>query len=112
MEGICKVWLGFDETAHSTEEHDTISAPFVFGCQISEKGLFQSQYADGIMGLSMYAQTLVDTGAQSGSIDYRSFSLCLNHEGGAHRIGWDGIESRATRAEPFSGLYHKVQCRN
>ncbi len=82
-----KVWLGFDETAHSAEEHDTLSAPFVFGCQISEKGLFKSQYADGIMGLSMYTQTLVDTWAQSGSIDYRSFSLCLNREGGLIALG-------------------------
>ena len=81
------VWLGFNETTKSVDIHDKFSAPFVFGCQISEQGLFKSQYADGIMGLSMYTQTLFDTWFQSGSIAHRSFSLCLNRDGGLIALG-------------------------
>ena len=36
-----RVWLGLDKVVSSAEE-------FVFGCQVSEKGLFKSQYAGNI----------------------------------------------------------------
>jgi hypothetical protein len=92
-----KVWLGLNDTAQSTEVHDKFSAPFVFGCQISEQGLFKSQYADGIMGLSMYTQTLVDVWVQSGSIAHRSFSLCLNQESGLIALGGTALTHKLER---------------
>jgi len=86
-----KVWLGFDEMTLSVEEHGKYSTPFVFGCQVSEQGLFKTQYADGIMGLSMYTQTLVGTWLEQKSISHQSFSLCLNRKGGHISLGGTGL---------------------
>ena len=77
-----KVWLGTNDEKSSVEEHESLGAPFVFGCQVSEKGLFKKQYADGIMGLSMYSQTLARAFNHHGSIPHESFSLCFNKVGG------------------------------
>ena len=85
-----KVWLGMDEQSRSEEEHYKYSVPFVFGCQVSEQGLFKSQYADGIMGLSMYTQTLAGVWHEHGSIQQESFSLCLNKKGGHIALGGTG----------------------
>ncbi|KAL3823788.1 hypothetical protein ACHAXA_011575, partial [Cyclostephanos tholiformis] len=82
-----RVWLGLNEVVTSVEEHDEFATPFVFGCQVSEKGLFKSQYADGIMGLSMYTQMLVGVFSRHGSITHESFSLCLNRAGGHISLG-------------------------
>ena len=37
--------------------NEWVATPFVFGCQTYETGLFRTQKADGIMGMSMHAQT-------------------------------------------------------
>lgn len=103
-----KVWLGLNETVLSADDHRKFSSPFVFGCQISEEGLFKSQYADGIMGLSMYTQTLVDRLVQSGSISHQSFSLCLNSRGGHIALGGTALthnqEGRQTRGMHLSPM--------
>ena len=82
-----KIWLGLDDETQSIEAHTKLATPFVFGCQVSEHGLFKTQYADGIMGLSMYTQTLVGTWYEQGIISHESFSLCLNSKGGHIAIG-------------------------
>lgn len=82
-----KVWLGLDGESASVEQHDKHSTLFVFGCQVSEEGLFRTQYADGIIGLSMYTQTLVGTWKRQGSIAHESFSLCFNRRGGHISLG-------------------------
>ena len=38
-----KVWLGLNGEIDSVEEHKKFSTPFVFGCQVSEEGLFRTQ---------------------------------------------------------------------
>jgi hypothetical protein len=40
------VWLGTDDTNTSVKEHELHAIPFVFGCQVSEEGLFRKQYAE------------------------------------------------------------------
>lgn len=81
------VWLGFEDINESNLQHAQYSKPFVFGCQTSEEGLFQSQYADGIMGLSMYTQTIVGSWFKQGSIQHETFSLCFNSNGGHMSLG-------------------------
>lgn len=81
-----KVWLGTDDLESSLREHESHAAPFVFGCQVSEEGLFKKQYADGIMGLSMYTQTLAGMFNQY-DVSHESFSLCFNKVGGHLALG-------------------------
>ena len=81
-----KVWLGSNDEKTSVQEHESHAAPFVFGCQVTEEGLFKKQYADGIMGLSMYTQTLAGTFNQN-SVANESFSLCFNKVGGHMALG-------------------------
>lgn len=83
-----EVSLGSEDEESSVREHETHAVPFVFGCQVSEEGLFKKQYADGIMGLSMYTLTLAKTFNQfHGSVPHESFSLCFNQVGGQLALG-------------------------
>jgi hypothetical protein len=82
-----KVWLGFEDPAESNLHHAEHSRPFVFGCQTSANGLFLNQYADGIIGLSMYTQTLLGSWHKQGSVPHESFSLCFNSKGGHMSLG-------------------------
>lgn len=82
-----KVWPGIKDQNPSAQEHESHAVPFAFGCQVSEEGLFKEQYADGIMGLSMYTQTLAGTFYQYNSIPNESFSLCFNKVGGHLAFG-------------------------
>ena len=38
-----KVWLGIEDKKSSAQEHKSHAVPFVFGCQVSEEGLFKEQ---------------------------------------------------------------------
>jgi transcription elongation factor Elf1 len=87
FEVVDKVWLGTEDENASVEEHKSYAVPFTFGCQVAEEGLFKQQYADGIMGLSMYTQTLAGTFHQYNSIPHESFSLCFNKVGGYLALG-------------------------
>ncbi|KAL7548930.1 hypothetical protein ACHAWF_012187 [Thalassiosira exigua] len=85
-----RIWLGLDDREASEADHKKHSTQFVFGCQVSEHGLFKTQYADGIMGLSMYTYTLAGIWHQEGIIPHLSFSLCMNRRGGHISLGGVG----------------------
>lgn len=60
--------------------------PCTFGCQTSESGMFRSQVADGISGLSQGGTTLFDS-LRTATSAPDVFSLCLDDEVGALVLG-------------------------
>jgi len=52
--------------------------PHRFGCQTSLTGLFRTQLADGIMGMSKEPDTFWDQVHQSGKAKKKQFSLCFS----------------------------------
>jgi len=88
-----KVWVG---GVSATEAAGTTgpgaagadySVDFTFGCQFYETGLFRTQKADGIMGMSSNSGTLVPKLQDAGKIKHRAFSLCFRIGGGNFAIG-------------------------
>ncbi len=53
---------------------------FMFGCQIDTNGLFHSQLADGIMGLSQHEGALPRVMYDQGKLKHRMFSICFRKE--------------------------------
>ena len=81
--------------------------PFTFGCQTSVSGLFENQYADGILGLEFSNYSLAAALQQNGILEeYQSqttspdeqpfspqaFSLCMTLQGGWLGLGGGLVE--------------------
>jgi hypothetical protein len=82
-----QVYLGADGDATEGSRTAEYAVPFIIGCGLSEGGLFNSQEADGIMGLGMGELSMTHALWSSEKIAKKIFSLCLNFNGGAMTFG-------------------------
>ncbi len=81
------VWLGTSNVVESIEDHMQLAIPYAFGCQTSIKGLFQKQYADGILGLARHETSMVAAYFKAKAIRRNAFSLCLTMDAGHLSLG-------------------------
>eukprot|EP00600_Ochromonadales_sp_CCMP1393_P007988 CAMPEP_0174975692 /NCGR_PEP_ID=MMETSP0004_2-20121128/12592_1 /TAXON_ID=420556 /ORGANISM="Ochromonas sp., Strain CCMP1393" /LENGTH=867 /DNA_ID=CAMNT_0016226587 /DNA_START=128 /DNA_END=2731 /DNA_ORIENTATION=- len=87
-----KLWVG-GMTPARMPHASSYAMDFVFGCQTEETGLFQSQLADGIMGMSDAADTLPRQLQSRGvTPNTRAFALCLRVGGGILTLG--GVDTK------------------
>merc|ERR1719502_753473 len=86
-----KLWVGgvsaTDRATGPGLAGEAFATDFVFGCQFYETGLFRTQKADGIMGLSSNALTLVHQMNSNKRIPNKEFALCFMKGGGIMTIG-------------------------
>ncbi|CAJ1949947.1 unnamed protein product [Cylindrotheca closterium] len=82
------VYCGGRDLLQAASQLDTnYSIPFMFGCLQEESGLFVTQLADGIMGLSAQEHTLPKQLYNLGKIEYNMFALCFRRELGSSKRG-------------------------
>ncbi|KAL4127950.1 hypothetical protein PRIC2_006946 [Phytophthora ramorum] len=81
------VYLGGETSFQDEEMRNRYGTHFQFGCQSSETGLFVTQVADGIMGLSNADNHIVAKLHRENKIPSNLFSLCFTDQGGTMSVG-------------------------
>lgn len=81
-----QLWVG-GLTEDLVSHGSNYSVKFTFGCQTSETGLFRTQLADGIMGMSMSEDVLPSQLFAQKVVDTRMFAMCFRVGGGIMTIG-------------------------
>ncbi|KAG4052187.1 hypothetical protein PC123_g12615 [Phytophthora cactorum] len=81
------VYLGGESSFDDEEMRNQYGTHFQFGCQSSETGLFVTQVADGIMGLSNTENHIVAKLHRENKIASNLFSLCFTENGGTMSVG-------------------------
>lgn len=80
-ESIDKVFVGGKDVKDSMDpKNHAFKSDFLFGCQTKETGLFVTQLADGIMGMSAHPSTLPKVMYEQGKLEHNMFSMCFRRE--------------------------------
>ena len=80
-ESVDKVFVGGRELSTALNPaNSAFKADFLFGCQVRETGLFVTQLADGIMGMSAHPSTLPRVMYDQGKLAHNMFSMCFRRE--------------------------------
>jgi len=81
FESIDKVFVGGKELSSALNPiNNSFKTDFLFGCQVKESGLFVTQLADGIMGMSAHPSTLPRAMYEQGKLEHNMFSMCFRRE--------------------------------
>ena len=81
FESLDKVFLGGKELSSALNPiNNSFKTDFMFGCQMKETGLFVTQLADGIMGMSAHPSTLPRAMYEQGKLEHNMFSMCFRRE--------------------------------
>ncbi|KAL7537019.1 hypothetical protein ACHAXR_007540 [Thalassiosira sp. AJA248-18] len=80
-ESVDKVFVAAREMSSSLNPMmNSFKTDFLFGCQMKETGLFVTQLADGIMGMSAHPSTLPRAMYEQGKLEHNMFSMCFRRE--------------------------------
>jgi len=80
-ESVDKVFVGARQLSSALNPiNNAFKTDFLFGCQVEETGLFVTQLADGIMGMSAHPSTLPRATYEQGRIEHDMFSVCFRRE--------------------------------
>lgn len=81
FEAVDKVFLGGRDPGDAANPiNNSFKTDFLFGCQVKETGLFVTQLADGIMGMSAHPSTLPKVMYDQEKLEHNMFSICFRRE--------------------------------
>jgi hypothetical protein len=81
FEAVDLVFLGGRDPEDAVNPiNNSFKTDFLFGCQVKETGLFVTQLADGIMGMSAHPSTLPKVMYDQEKLEHNMFSICFRRE--------------------------------